>query len=161
MLLNASSSALTIGSSVSSIATVATIVDIPVSAGLGGVALASSISVGLVTALVKKYQKKLNKVMKLYNIATSATAVFETSTSQALNDGKIDLKEFQLLQGTYYKALEKLSSTDREMAVETRGQFEKFIGRTSKHKMLHNVCLYTVCLFYVLQQKLSFINKKC
>ena len=125
MLLNASSSALTIGSSVSSIATVATIVDIPVSAGLGGVALASSISVGLVTALVKKYQKKLNKVMKLYNIATSATAVFETSTSQALNDGKIDLKEFQLLQGTYYKALEKLSSTDREMAVETRGQFEK------------------------------------
>ena len=125
MLLNASSSALTIGSSVSSIATAATIVDIPVSAGLGGVALAGSISVGLIRALVKKYQKKLNKVMKLYNIATSATAVFETSILQALNDGKIDLKEFQLLQGTYYKALEKLSSTDREMAVETRGQFEK------------------------------------
>ena len=101
MLLNASSSALTIGSSVSSIATAATIVDIPVSAGLGGVALAGSISVGLIRALVKKYQKKLNKVMKLYNIATSATAVFETSILQALNDGKIDLKEFQLLQGTY------------------------------------------------------------
>ena len=101
MLLNASSSALTIGSSVSSITTAATIVDIPVSAGLGGVALAGSISVGLIRALVKKYQKKLNKVMKLYNIATSATAVFETSILQALNDGKIDLKEFQLLQGTY------------------------------------------------------------
>ena len=101
MLLNASSSALTIGSSVSSIATAATIVDIPVSAGLGGVALAGSISVGLIRALVKKYQKKLNKVMKLYNIATSATAIFETSILQALNDGKIDLKEFQLLQGTY------------------------------------------------------------
>ena len=101
MLLNASSSALTIGSSVSSIATAATIVDIPVSAGLGGVALAGSISVGLIRALVKKYQKKLNKVMKLYNIATSATAVFETSILQALNDGKIDLIEFQLLQGTY------------------------------------------------------------
>ena len=101
MLLNASSSALTIGSSVSSIAPAATIVDIPVSAGLGGVALAGSISVGLIRALVKKYQKKLNKVMKLYNIATSATAVFETSILQALNDGKIDLKEFQLLQGTY------------------------------------------------------------
>ena len=101
MLLNASSSALTIGSSVSSIATAATIVDIPVSAGLGGVALAGSISVGLIRALIKKYQKKLNKVMKLYNIATSATAVFETSILQALNDGKIDLKEFQLLQGTY------------------------------------------------------------
>ena len=101
MLLNASSSALTIGSSVSSIATAATIVDIPVSAGLGGVALAGSISVGLIRALVKKYQKKLNKVMKLYNIATSATAVFKTSILQALNDGKIDLKEFQLLQGTY------------------------------------------------------------
>ena len=101
MILNASSSALTIGSSVSSIATAATIVDIPVSAGLGGVALAGSISVGLIRALVKKYQKKLNKVMKLYNIATSATAVFKTSILQALNDGKIDLKEFQLLQGTY------------------------------------------------------------
>ena len=81
MLLNASSSSLTIGSSISSIATAATIVGIPVSAGLGGVVLAGSISAGLTTALVKKYQKKLNKVTKLCDIVTSAIAVFETSIS--------------------------------------------------------------------------------
>ena len=81
MLLNASSSSLTIGSSISSIVTAATIVGIPVSAGLGGVVLAGSISAGLTTALVKKYQKKLNKVTKLCDIVTSAIAVFETSIS--------------------------------------------------------------------------------
>ena len=64
MRLNASSSSLTIGSSISSIAKAATIVGIPVSAVLGGVALAGSISAGLITALVKKYQKKLNKVIR-------------------------------------------------------------------------------------------------
>ena len=37
---------------------------------------------------------------------------------QALNDGKTDLKEFQVLQRAYYNALEKLSSTDRKMTVE-------------------------------------------
>ena len=125
MLLNAISSSLTIGSSISLIATAATIVGISVSADLGRVALAGSISAGLTTALVKKYPKKTNKVMKLYDTAISAIAVFETSISQALNDGKIDLKEFQVLQRTYYNALEKLSSTDKKMAVETRSQFEK------------------------------------
>ena len=104
MLLNASSSSLTIGSSISLIATAATIVGISVSADLGRVALAGSISAGLTTALVKKYPKKPNKVMKLYDIAISAIAVLETSISQSLNDGKIDLKEFQVLQRTYYNA---------------------------------------------------------
>ena len=121
MLLNASSSSLTIRSNISLIATAATIAGSPVSADLGGVALAGSISAGLTTALVKKYQKKLNKVTKLCDIVTSAIAVFETSISQALNDGKIDLKEFQVLQRTYYNALEKLISTDRKMEVATRG----------------------------------------
>ena len=64
MHLNASSSSLTIGSSISSIATAATIVGIPVSAGLGGVALAGSISTGL----TKKYQKKLSKVIRYCHI---------------------------------------------------------------------------------------------
>ena len=104
MLLNASSSSLTIGSSISLIATAATIVGISVSADLGRVALAGSISAGLTTALVKKYPKKPNKVMKLYDIAISAIAVLETSISQSLNDEKIDLKEFQVLQRTYYNA---------------------------------------------------------
>jgi len=125
MLLNASSSAVTISSGIGSIAAGATLIGIPISAGLGGVALAGSICTGLTTALIKKYQKKLDKVMKLYDIVTSAIAVFETSISQTLNDGKIDLKEFQVLGGVYYKALETLSSTDRKMETETRNQFEK------------------------------------
>ena len=63
--------------------------------------------------------------MSLYDIVTSTIAVFETSISQALNDGRINYKEFQVLQGTYYKALEKLSSTDRKMETETQNQFQK------------------------------------
>ena len=125
MMFNVSSSAVTIGSGISSIATSATIVGIPISVGLGGVALGGSICTGCTTALIKKYQKKLDKVMKLYDIVTSAIAVFETSISQALNDGKIDYKEFQVLSGVYYKALERLSSTDRKLETETRNQFEK------------------------------------
>ena len=127
MFVNASSSALTISSGISAIAACITLIGIPISAGLGGVALAGSISTGITTALTTKYQKKLDKVMKLYDIVTSTIAVFETSISQALNDGKIDIKEFQVLQETYYKALEKLTSTDRNMESETRSQFEKSI----------------------------------
>ena len=125
MLFNAGSSAVTIGSGISSIATAVTLIGIPASVGLGSVALAGSICVGLTTALIKKYQKKLDKVMKLLDIVTSAIAVFETSISQALTDGTIDLKEFQVLQGTYYKALKELSSTDRKMRAETKNQFEQ------------------------------------
>ena len=125
MLLNASSNAITIGSGISSIATAATIFGIPVSVGLGGIALVGSISTGLSTALVKKYQKKLDKVMKLSDIVTSTIAVFEVSISKALNDGKIDFNEFNALQRSYYTALDKLSSTDKNMQAETRGQFEK------------------------------------
>ena len=62
MLLNASSSSLTIiSSSISSIVAAATIVGIPVSAGLGGAALAGSISTGLTTALVKSIKRNLTK----------------------------------------------------------------------------------------------------
>ena len=125
MLLNAGSSAVTIGSGISSIAAAASIIGIPISAGLGGVALAGSISTGFSTALVKKYQRKLDKVMKLYDIVTSTIAVFEVSISKALNDGQIDFNEFHILQRSYYAALDKLSSTDKNMQAETRGQFEK------------------------------------
>ena len=125
MLLNTGSNAVTIGLGISSIATGATLIGIPVSVGLGGVALAGSICNGLTTASIKKYQKKINKVMSLYDIVTSAIEVFETSISQALNDGRINYKEFQVLQGTYYKALEKLSSTDRKMETEIQNQFQK------------------------------------
>ena len=63
--------------------------------------------------------------MKLCDIVTAACAVFETSISHTLDDGKINFKEFQVLQLLYYKALGQLSTTDRKMEVESRSQFEK------------------------------------
>ena len=57
---------------------------------LGEVPLIGVSVSGIATALTKKYQKKLGKVMKLIDIVTSALAVFETSVSKALKDGKID-----------------------------------------------------------------------
>ena len=50
MLLNASSSTVTIGSGVGAIETGATVVGIPVPAGLGAIHLAASVCTGLTTA---------------------------------------------------------------------------------------------------------------
>lgn len=125
VLLNAGTGTLTIASGIGSIVTGATLIGIPVSVGLGGVALSGSISTGIITALIKKYQNKLNKVMKLYDVVTSAIAVFENSFSRALNDDNISHMEFQTLCGIYYEALQKMTKTDRKMESETRNQFEK------------------------------------
>ena len=54
---------------------------------------------GTPMALIKKYQKKLAKVTKLIEIITLALAMFETSVSKVLKDGKIDEQEFAMLQG--------------------------------------------------------------
>ena len=76
-LLNAGSTALTVSSGISSIAAAATLIGIPISAGLGGLALVGSFSAGFTSALIKKYQKKLIKFMKLTDIVTSSITVFE------------------------------------------------------------------------------------
>ena len=123
--INAGASAIAIGSGVSTVATTATIVGIPISAGLGGVALVSSICSGITTASIKKYQKKLQNVLKLHDIVSSAIAVFELNVSQALDNGIIEYKEFHKLQGVYYSALELIASTDRKMESETQKQFQK------------------------------------
>ena len=124
-LLNAGSTALTVSSGIISVVTGATLIGIPISAGLGGVALGASFCAGFTSALIKKYQKKLVKVMKLTDIVTSSIAVFERGISKSLKDGVIDFKEFQILQTAYYETLDKISSTDRKMQAETRNQFEK------------------------------------
>ena len=59
------------------------------SISLGAISLTGARDIGVATALTKKYQKKLTKVTKLVDIVTSALAVFETSVSKALNNGKI------------------------------------------------------------------------
>ena len=61
-----------------------------VSIPLGAVSLAGVSISGVATVLTKKYQKRLEKVVKLVDIMTLALAVFEKSTSKVLNNGRVD-----------------------------------------------------------------------
>ena len=63
--------------------------------------------------------------MKLTVIVTSALAVFKTSISKALNNHKIDEREFNMLQTLHLEVLNDLSNIGSKMAAETRSQFEK------------------------------------
>ena len=56
---------------------------------------------------------------------TSALAVFETSVSKMLNNGKIDEEEFNVLQTSYFKMMNELAGVDQKMGAENRNQFEK------------------------------------
>ena len=123
--LNACSSGITVASGVSSVATLSTFIGLPVSIPLGAVSLAGAGISGVTTVLTKKYQKKLSKVAKLIDIVTSALAVFEMSVSKALNDGRVDEREFSMLQELHLKVLNELSSLDRKMEEETRTQLQK------------------------------------
>ena len=124
-MLNACSSGLSVASGISSVATLSTFIGLPVSITLGAISLAGASVSGVTIALTKKYQKKLSKVMKLTDIVMSAIAVFETSLSEALSNGKIDEEEFNVLQTLYIKTLNELSDVDRKMGAENRNQFEK------------------------------------
>ena len=87
---NACSNCLSITSGTSSVATLSMFIGLPVSIPLGAVSLAGVSISGMATVLTKKYQKKLAKVMKLAGIMISALAVFETSVSKVLNNGRVD-----------------------------------------------------------------------
>ena len=58
--------------------------------------------------------------MKLYDIMTSAIAVFEMSISKALSNGKIDEEMFNVLQTLYFKTLDELSNIDHKMGAKKR-----------------------------------------
>ena len=123
--LNATSSGITVASGVSSVATLSTFIGLPVSIPLGAVSLAGAGISGITTVLSKKYQKKLSKVVQLINTVTSALAVFEMNVSKALNDGRVDEREFSMLQELHLRVLNELSSLDRKMEAETRTQLQK------------------------------------
>ena len=110
MWLNACSSSLSIASGISSVAMLSMFISLPVSISLGTVSLAGGSINGVATALIKQYQKKLAKVMKLTDIITSA--VVEMSLSEALNNGKIDEQEFQVLQHLHLKVINELPNVD-------------------------------------------------
>ena len=77
MWLNACSSGISIATGISSVATFATFVGLPVSMVLGAASLTGAIASGILSTLTKKYQKKLKKVTKLIDIVTPALVVFE------------------------------------------------------------------------------------
>ena len=118
--LNACSSGICVATGISSVATFATFVRIPVSILLGAASMTGAIASGIISVLAKKYQKKLNKVTKLIDTVTPASVVFERVISGALRDGVIDEEEFNTLQMLHLETLNELTGVDRRMEAEHR-----------------------------------------
>ena len=123
--LNACSSGISIATGISSVATFATFIRLPVSMALGAASLTGAIASGITSTLTKKYQKKLKKVTRLIDIITRATVVFDRAISAALKDGIINEEEFNTLQTLDLETLNELTGVDRRMEVENRSLVEK------------------------------------
>ena len=123
--LIACSSGISIATGISSVATFATFIKIPVSAALGVASMTGAVSSGIISVLTKKYQKKLKKVTKLIDIVTPALIVFERVISGALKDGIIDEEEFNTFQMLHLETLNELMGVNRRMEVENRSLVEK------------------------------------
>ena len=106
-------------------ATFTTFIGLPVSIPLGAASLTGVIASGIISALTKKYQKKLKKVTKLIDIVTPALVVFERVVSGALKDGVIDEEELNMLQMLHVEMFNKLMGIDRRMEAENRFLVEK------------------------------------
>ena len=118
--LNACSSSLSIATGISSVATFATFIGLPVSISLGAASLTVAIASGIISALTKKYQQKLKKVTKLIGIVTPALVVFERVVSGTLKGGVIDEEEFNSIQTLHLETLNELTSIDHRMEEENR-----------------------------------------
>ena len=101
-------------------ATFTTFIGLPVSISLGAASLTGVIASGIISALTKKYQKKLKKVTKLIDIVTPALVVFERVVSGALKDGVIDEEEFNSIQTLHLETLNELTGVECAMEVENR-----------------------------------------
>ena len=123
--LNACSSGISVATGISSVATFATFVGLPVSISLGAASLTGAIASGIISTLTKKYQKKLKKVTHLTDIITRATVVFDRAISVALKDGIIDEEEFNNFQTLHLETLNELTGVDRMMEAESRSLVEK------------------------------------
>ena len=123
--LNACSSRISIATGISSVATFATFIGLPVSVVLGAASLTGAISSGIISTLTKRYQKKLKKVTKLIDIVTPALVVFERVLSGAMKTDVIDDEEFNTLQTLHLETLNELTGVDCRMEVENRSLVEK------------------------------------
>ena len=123
--LNACSSGISIATGISSVATFATFVGLPVSVALGAASLTGAIASGIISTLTKKYLKKLKKVTRFIDIITPALVVFERVISGALKNGVINEEEFNTLQTLHLETLNELMGVDHRMEVENRSLVEK------------------------------------
>ena len=123
--LNACLSRISIATGISSVATFATFIGLPVSVALGAASLTGAIASGIISTLTKKYQKKLKKVTKLIDIVTPALVAFERVLSGAMKNGVIDDEEFNTLQTLHLETLNELTRVDCRMEVENRSLVEK------------------------------------
>ena len=123
--LSACSSRISVATGISSVATFATFVGLPVSMALGAASLTGAISSGIILVLTKKYQKKLKKVTHLIDIVTPALVVFERVVSGALKNGVIDEEEFNTLQTLHLETLNEVTGVNCRMEAENRSLVEK------------------------------------
>ena len=123
--LNACSSGISIATEISSVATFATLVGLPVSMALGAASQTGVIASGIISMLAIKYQKNLTKVTKLIDIVTPALVVFERVISGALKNGVIDEEEFTTLQTLHLETLNESMGVDCRMEAENRSLVEK------------------------------------
>ena len=147
--LNTGSSGISIATGISSVATFATFVTIPVSTALGAASMTGAISSGIILMLTKKYQKKLKKVTCLTDIITPALVIFERVVSGALKNGVINEEEFNTLQTLHLETLNELTGVDHRMEAENRTLVEKSLMEEINKLTKKRNCLLAL-LFRVL-----------
>ena len=125
MQLNACSSGISIAIGISSVATFATFIGLPVRISLGVASVNGVIASGIILVLTKKYQKELKKVTKLIDIVMPALVIFERVVSSALKNAAINEEEFNTLQMLHLETLHELTGIDRRMEAEHRSLVEK------------------------------------
>ena len=123
--LNACLTGISVATGISSIATFATFIRIPVSAALGAASMTVAIASGIISVLTKKYQQKLKKVTRLIDIITQALVVFERVVSGTLKNGVINEEEFNTLQTLHLETLNEVTGIDHRMEAEHRSLVKK------------------------------------
>ena len=123
--LNACSSRMSVATGISTVATFATFVGLPVSMALGAASMTGAIASGIISTLTKKYQKKLEKVTRLIDIITPALVAFERVISGALRNGIINEEKFNTIQTLHLETLNELTGVDHRMEAENRSLVEK------------------------------------
>ena len=142
-------SGISVATGISSIATFATFIGIPVSAVLSAASMTGVIASGIISVLTKKYQQKLKKVTKFIDIVTPALVVFERVVSGSLKDCVINEEEFNMLQTLHLETLNELTGINRRMEVEYRSLVKKsLLEEINELKKSRNKSLIACSLCY-------------